>query len=79
MAKRVFPPRVPPASDSFLILNPDVPIKEEVISDYNYEFFYPMNPGTFFTTDLRLWQRLDGELVQLYSWLGILICTCQDP
>jgi hypothetical protein len=46
MAKRAFtPPQVPLACDSSLILNPDVPIEEEMIPDYNHKVFYPVNPG----------------------------------
>ncbi|KAH6719717.1 kinase domain-containing protein [Leptodontidium sp. MPI-SDFR-AT-0119] len=46
MAKRAFPPPLP--SDSSLILPPDVPLEEEMISDYSLEFFYPVNPGDIF-------------------------------
>jgi hypothetical protein len=49
MAKRAFaPPRVPPAGDSSLILNPYVPVEEEVIPDNNPKFSNLVNPGDIF-------------------------------
>lgn len=77
MAKRAFPPPLP--SDSSLILPPDVPLEEEMISDYSLEFFYPVNPGDIFHDRYKTTAKVGWELLQLYGWLGILICTRPDP
>lgn len=49
ITKRAFVSRAPQqATDSHLILNPDIPIEEELTSGYKPEYFYPVNPGFVF-------------------------------
>ncbi|KAH7333479.1 kinase domain-containing protein [Rhexocercosporidium sp. MPI-PUGE-AT-0058] len=51
--------RVAPASESSLILNPDVPIEEEVIPDYNPKNFYPTVAKVGWGTCSTVWLARD--------------------